>query len=46
MLLPIVFFANGGKKVDPYFIEEIVDGSGITLFKKEKIEPIQAIDSR
>jgi len=39
-------FANGGKKVDPYFIEEIVDGSGITLFKKEKIEPIQAIDSR
>ena len=39
-------FANGGKRVPPYFIEKVLDGSGQVLFEKEKGDVIQAIDSR
>ncbi|MFL2698168.1 MAG: penicillin-binding protein 1A [Gammaproteobacteria bacterium] len=39
-------FANGGKKVEPYFINRIQDGSGQVLFKKESPTPSQAIDPR
>ena len=39
-------FANGGKKVEPYMIERIIDRSGKVLFKKELAEPERVIDSR
>ena len=40
-------FANGGKKVEEYFIEKIVDRFGGLIYKKEdKIKRVQAIDPR
>ena len=39
-------FANGGKKVEPYMIERIIDRSGKVLFKKELAELERVIDSR
>ena len=39
-------FANGGKKVKPYFIEKILDGSGVTLFEKDEELSFQSIDPR
>ena len=39
-------FANGGKRVPPYFIEKVFDGSGQVIFEKEKGDVIQAIDPR
>ncbi|SVA86635.1 uncharacterized protein METZ01_LOCUS139489, partial [marine metagenome] len=40
-------FANGGKKVEEYFIEKIIDRFGELIYKKEdKIKRVQAIDPR
>ena len=39
-------FANGGKVVEPYFIEKIFDRSGNLVFEREKIKLEQAIDPR
>ena len=39
-------FANGGKAVEPYFIEEIKDRNGDIVFQKEKKDLKQVIDPR
>ncbi|MDC0590768.1 PBP1A family penicillin-binding protein [Gammaproteobacteria bacterium] len=39
-------FANGGKKIEPFVIDRIVDRAGKTLFKKQVKETRQVIDSR
>ncbi|MDC0508915.1 PBP1A family penicillin-binding protein [Gammaproteobacteria bacterium] len=39
-------FANGGKKIEPYVIDRIVDRAGKILFKKQVKETRQVIDSR
>ena len=40
-------FANGGKKVESFFIKKIIDRSGSVIFEKEVIEErIQVIDER
>ncbi len=39
-------FANGGKAVEPYFIEKILDRSGNIVFQREKKELQQVIDPR
>ena len=40
-------FANGGKNIDSYFINKIVDRSGKIIFEKKEIqESIQVIDER
>ena len=39
-------FANGGKAVEPYFIEKILDRSGNIIFQREKKELKQVIDPR
>ena len=39
-------FANGGKAVEPYFIERILDRSGNIIFQREKKELKQVIDPR
>ena len=39
-------FANGGKAVEPYFIEKIVDRSGNIIFQREKKDLQQVIDPR
>tara|TARA_B100000965_G_scaffold330912_1_gene294847 strand:- start:327 stop:2681 length:2355 start_codon:yes stop_codon:yes gene_type:complete len=39
-------FANGGKAVEPYFIEKILDRSGNIIFQREKIELKQVLDPR
>lgn len=39
-------FANGGKKIEPYVIDRIVDRAGKILFKKQVKETQQVIDSR
>ena len=39
-------FANGGKTVEPYFIEKILDRSGNIIYKKEKKDLQQVIDPR
>jgi len=39
-------FANGGKAVEPYFIEKIQDRSGNIVFQREKKELEQVIDPR
>ena len=39
-------FANGGKKIEPYLIERIVDRAGKILFKKQVKETQQVIDPR
>ena len=39
-------FANGGKYVEPYFIESIVNIFGEVIFKKEELETKQVIDPR
>ncbi|MBL6899649.1 MAG: PBP1A family penicillin-binding protein [SAR86 cluster bacterium] len=39
-------FANGGKKIEPYVIDKIVDRAGKILFKKQVKETQQVIDSR
>lgn len=37
-------FANGGKEVDPYTIEKIIDADGETVYEREPIEPAQVLD--
>ena len=39
-------FANGGKKIEPYFIEKILDRSGKVVFQKEHKDLKQVIDPR
>ncbi|MDB3976222.1 PBP1A family penicillin-binding protein [Gammaproteobacteria bacterium] len=39
-------FANGGKKIEPYVIDRILDRAGKILFKKQVKETRQVIDSR
>lgn len=39
-------FANGGKQIEPYLIETIVDRSGKVVFKRENKEFKQVIDPR
>ena len=39
-------FANGGKAVEPYFIEKILDRSGNIIFQREKKDFQQVIDPR
>ena len=39
-------FANGGKAVEPYFIEKIIDRNGDIVFQKEKKDLQQIIDPR
>jgi len=39
-------FANGGKAVEPYFIEKIIDRNGNTIFQREKKDMQQVIDPR
>ena len=39
-------FANGGKAVEPYLIEKILDRSGNIVFQREKKELKQVIDPR
>ena len=39
-------FANGGKAVEPYFIEEIKDRNGDIVFRREKKDLEQVIDPR
>ena len=39
-------FANGGKSIEPYFIEKIVDRFGEVIFQKEDIVKKQVIDAR
>ncbi len=39
-------FANGGKAVEPYFIEKILDRSGNIIFERERKELKQVIDPR
>ena len=39
-------FANGGKLVEPYFIEKIVDRFGEVIFQKKEAEIKQVIDPR
>jgi len=39
-------FANGGKAIEPYFIEKILDRSGNIIFQREKKELQQVIDPR
>ena len=39
-------FANGGKAVEPYFINKIVDRTGEVIFQKEEPETKQVIDAR
>ena len=39
-------FANGGKAVEPYFIEKIIDRSGKTVFQRAKKDLQQVIDPR
>ena len=39
-------FANGGKKIEPYVIDRILDRAGKILFKKQVKETQQVIDSR
>jgi len=39
-------FANGGKKVDSYFINKILNRNGNIIFEKIVLEPTQVIDER
>ncbi len=39
-------FANGGRAVEPYFIEEIIDRNGDVVFQREKKDLQQVIDPR
>ena len=39
-------FTNGGKSVDPYFIEKIIDRSGQVIFRKKQSQIKQVIDPR
>ena len=39
-------FANGGKEIEPYFIERILDRSGTIVFQREPKELKQLIDPR
>ena len=39
-------FANGGKAVEPYFIEKIIDRNGDIVFQKENKDLQQIIDPR
>ena len=39
-------FANGGKAVEPYFIEKIIDRNGGIVFQREKEDLKQVIDPR
>jgi membrane carboxypeptidase/penicillin-binding protein PbpC len=39
-------FANGGKRVEPVFIEEIVAADGTVLFTAEPPAPLQVMDER
>jgi len=39
-------FANGGRKIEPFFIEKIIDRSGKIIFSKEIYTAEQVIDPR
>jgi len=39
-------FANGGKKVNSYFINKIVNRNGNIIFQKKPSQPVQVIDER
>ena len=39
-------FANGGKEIEPYFVEKIIDRSGKIVFQKDHRELKQVIDPR
>ena len=39
-------FANGGKKIDSYFVNKIVNRNGNIIFEKEALQPTQVIDER
>ena len=39
-------FANGGKAIDPYFIEKIIDRNGNIVFQKNHMDLQQVIDPR
>ena len=39
-------FANGGKAIDPYFIEKIIDRNGNIIFQKNHMDLQQVIDPR
>ena len=39
-------FANGGKKIDSYYINKIVDRFGNVVFEKKDSQPAQVIDQR
>ena len=39
-------FANGGKKVDSYFIDKIINRNGNIIFQKKPSQPVQVIDER
>ena len=39
-------FANGGRAVEPYFIEKIIDRNGDVVFQREKKDLQQVIDPR
>ena len=39
-------FANGGKKVDSYFIDKIISRNGSVIFLKKSLQPVQVIDER
>ena len=39
-------FANGGKKVEPYFIEKIIDRSGKIIYQREQKDLNKVIDPR
>ena len=39
-------FANGGKKVDSFFINKIVNRNGKIIFEKKVLQPTQVIDER
>ena len=39
-------FANGGKKVNSYFVNKIVNRNGNIIFQKKPSQPVQVIDER
>ena len=39
-------FANGGKKIDSYFINKILNRTGKIIFEREELQPTQVIDER
>ena len=39
-------FANGGKKINSYFINRIINRTGEIIFEREDLQPTQVIDER